>query len=161
MRISDWSSDVCSSDLDHVRADRHRHHVEQAEHQDRPAEGTVAEVGQDPAERHVRGVPAAGEHRQQRARHRAACGYGGVSQEKLRAQWISPQVMSAPAGRYSNNKSVAKLWRKSHRNQKSKSSPRKDSRSEEHTSELQSLMRISYAVFCLKTKKLQTILTKI
>src|SRR3546814_3531023 len=26
------------------------------------------------------------------------------------------------------------------------------SRSEEHTSELQSLMRISYAVFCLKTK---------
>src|SRR3546814_2249404 len=29
-----------------------------------------------------------------------------------------------------------------------------DRRSEEHTSELQSLMRISYAVFCLKKKKL-------
>src|SRR3546814_1874347 len=29
----------------------------------------------------------------------------------------------------------------------------KDQRSEEHTSELQSLMRISYAVFCLKKKK--------
>src|SRR3546814_5524704 len=29
------------------------------------------------------------------------------------------------------------------------------SRSEEHTSELQSLMRISYAVFCLKKKKTQ------
>src|SRR3546814_1797855 len=28
-----------------------------------------------------------------------------------------------------------------------------DCRSEEHTSELQSLMRISYAVFCLKKKK--------
>src|SRR3546814_3157283 len=28
-----------------------------------------------------------------------------------------------------------------------------NSRSEEHTSELQSLMRISYAVFCLKNKK--------
>src|SRR3546814_3538019 len=28
-------------------------------------------------------------------------------------------------------------------------------RSEEHTSELQSLMRISYAVFCLKKKRLQ------
>src|SRR3546814_6502543 len=28
-------------------------------------------------------------------------------------------------------------------------------RSEEHTSELQSLMRISYAVFCLKNKKKQ------
>src|SRR3546814_2698308 len=34
-------------------------------------------------------------------------------------------------------------------------------RSEEHTSELQSLMRISYAVFCLKTKttKLQRTMT--
>src|SRR3546814_7845055 len=30
--------------------------------------------------------------------------------------------------------------------------PRLDGRSEEHTSELQSLMRISYAVFCLKKK---------
>src|SRR3546814_3404679 len=29
-------------------------------------------------------------------------------------------------------------------------------RSEEHTSELQSLMRISYAVFCLKKKKKET-----
>src|SRR3546814_5214571 len=36
-------------------------------------------------------------------------------------------------------------------------SPRRDqeARSEEHTSELQSLMRISYAVFCLKKKKNQ------
>src|SRR3546814_1782246 len=37
--------------------------------------------------------------------------------------------------------------------------PRRDQifirRSEEHTSELQSLMRISYAVFCLKNKKSQ------
>src|SRR3546814_2792846 len=30
---------------------------------------------------------------------------------------------------------------------------RDDARSEEHTSELQSLMRISYAVFCLKKKQ--------
>src|SRR3546814_5475144 len=30
-----------------------------------------------------------------------------------------------------------------------------EERSEEHTSELQSLMRISYAVFCLKKKKIQ------
>src|SRR3546814_3735668 len=34
-----------------------------------------------------------------------------------------------------------------------------DLRSEEHTSELQSLMRISYAVFCLKKKKPKTILS--
>src|SRR3546814_2615294 len=33
--------------------------------------------------------------------------------------------------------------------------PLSDGRSEEHTSELQSLMRISYAVFCLKKKKQQ------
>src|SRR3546814_3957759 len=32
------------------------------------------------------------------------------------------------------------------------SGPRSGTRSEEHTSELQSLMRISYAVFCLKKK---------
>src|SRR3546814_10876457 len=34
-------------------------------------------------------------------------------------------------------------------------------RSEEHTSELQSLMRISYAVFCLKKKKNNNTLTAI
>src|SRR3546814_1391577 len=33
-------------------------------------------------------------------------------------------------------------------------------RSEEHTSELQSLLRISYAVFCLKKKKQQTLTHK-
>src|SRR3546814_1570198 len=33
---------------------------------------------------------------------------------------------------------------------------RRHGRSEEHTSELQSLMRISYAVFCLKKKKVKT-----
>src|SRR3546814_4809993 len=33
-------------------------------------------------------------------------------------------------------------------------------RSEEHTSELQSLMRISYAVFCLKKKKTTNIVSK-
>src|SRR3546814_9870864 len=32
-------------------------------------------------------------------------------------------------------------------------------RSEEHTSELQSLMRISYAVFCLKKKKIKQVYT--
>src|SRR3546814_3246374 len=32
--------------------------------------------------------------------------------------------------------------------------PLQEARSEEHTSELQSLMRISYAVFCLKKKNL-------
>src|SRR3546814_2079443 len=35
------------------------------------------------------------------------------------------------------------------------STPMHDMRSEEHTSELQSLLRISYAVFCLKNKTLK------
>src|SRR3546814_1762270 len=34
-------------------------------------------------------------------------------------------------------------------------------RSEEHTSELQSLMRISYAVFCLKKKNTNTVITSV
>src|SRR3546814_2676440 len=39
------------------------------------------------------------------------------------------------------------------------SRPAEARRSEEHTSELQSLMRISYAVFCLKKKKTSTTVT--
>src|SRR3546814_1600938 len=39
------------------------------------------------------------------------------------------------------------------------SSSRARSRSEEHTSELQSLMRISYAVFCLKKKNKKLIIS--
>src|SRR3546814_4703171 len=39
--------------------------------------------------------------------------------------------------------------------------PENGHRSEEHTSELQSLMRISSAVFCLKKKKTTTTLTKL
>src|SRR3546814_5999509 len=40
--------------------------------------------------------------------------------------------------------------------QQSQPETRQPERSEEHTSELQSLMRISYAVFCLKKKKKDT-----
>src|SRR3546814_2883992 len=43
----------------------------------------------------------------------------------------------------------ARRWGRSSRNWP----PNSTARSEEHTSELQSLMRISYAVFCLKKKK--------
>src|SRR3546814_3091290 len=43
------------------------------------------------------------------------------------------------------------------RTPKSRRAPK---RSEEHTSELQSLMRISYAVFCLKKKKTQSDTTR-
>src|SRR3546814_8710149 len=49
---------------------------------------------------------------------------------------VLPQGMEAPGGRASR-----------------RGADRQCLRSEEHTSELQSLMRISYAVFCLKKKK--------
>src|SRR3546814_8803899 len=52
---------------------------------------------------------------------------------------------------------VAKYTRAANQKRMSKAAIRKlernRKRSEEHTSELQSLMRISYAVFCLKKKK--------
>src|SRR3546814_6285299 len=44
----------------------------------------------------------------------------------------------------------------SQRHDRSGERTRRRRRSEEHTSELQSLMRISYAVFCLKKKKTKT-----
>src|SRR3546814_10884924 len=47
------------------------------------------------------------------------------------------------------------------RSVESSQSPVQRGRSEEHTSELQSRMRISYAVFCLKKKKKKTYKTNI
>src|SRR3546814_2664053 len=47
----------------------------------------------------------------------------------------------------------AERWRLPHATARASLQPGKELRSEEHTSELQSLMRISYAVFCLKKNK--------
>src|SRR3546814_4752466 len=55
----------------------------------------------------------------------------------------SPGIVNPPSSTYRAGNLFADMrnrWRRSRR-------------SEEHTSELQSLMRISYAVFCLKKKK--------
>src|SRR3546814_2070306 len=51
------------------------------------------------------------------------------------------------------------LWRPARRNRTAGVAPVSGLRSEEHTSELQSLMRISYAVFCLKKKNCVNYLT--
>src|SRR3546814_17519060 len=48
---------------------------------------------------------------------------------------------------------VVSLHRRPGRRGRGLRGPARRPRSEEHTSELQSLMRISYAVFCLKKKK--------
>src|SRR3546814_9149462 len=70
---------------------------------------------------------------------------------------------SAPAARltpFARHRAVGRSGRRglpdrrtSHSRRASRRSDRGASRSEEHTSELQSLMRNSYAVFCLKKKQ--------
>src|SRR3546814_4397154 len=96
MRISDWSSDVCSSDL-------HDHAIEI---RPQPFDDLL----------HTRLLAA--------TFPRAERGVSG-EQHALAEPDVRP-LAEARERRY---------------------------RSEEHTSELQSLMRISYAVFCLKKKK--------
>src|SRR3546814_946759 len=95
MRISDWSSDVCSSDLTSVLW---------------PPRNTV------PASK--------------------------ATSRKARLKRDSLQV----ATDLQSSKMAG-----------SSSRPFSPTRSEEHTSELQSLMRISYAVFCLKKKNRTTL----
>src|SRR3546814_2213250 len=68
-------------------------------------------------------------------RSRSACS-GGTAES--RQAGTAPAAPPAPAAPRSTSRTT---------------SPAVRQRSEEHTSELQSLMRISYAVFCLKKKK--------
>src|SRR3546814_6399293 len=96
MRISDWSSDVCSSDL-------------------------LVEL---PA--NLRGVWINVIER--KALKPSSCLELGIRGDGRKVHRVHIEVGKALLRRF-------------------------DSRSEEHTSELQSLMRISYAVFCLKKKK--------
>src|SRR3546814_5783351 len=110
MRISDWSSDVCSSDLS-----RERHRL-----------GMGAPAGLGPT---ATDDPAIGYD------HAADIGVGGAS------------AATAPCQRDGGGHPVGIGGRAPHQGRVGPSA-----RSEEHTSELQSLMRISYAVFCLKKK---------
>src|SRR3546814_1768197 len=110
MRISDWSSDVCSSDLPVTVSSATPYGALIAGSPLEQADAAIILL-------HGRGQPA-------------------QTMLDLARQidlptiaWVAPQ---APAG----------AWY----------------RSEEHTSELQSLMRISYAVFCLKKKNTNTTL---
>src|SRR3546814_3774718 len=117
MRISDWSSDVCSSDLP-ARSER------AAEHEAADLAGRRDAPRPDGALRLLHGTPAVG-----RTLHRHADGHRGRSH-----RWHGREPVRVVQGR---DQDVDPVQR----------------RSEEHTSELQSLMRISYAVFCLKKKK--------
>src|SRR3546814_6634070 len=128
MRISDWSSDVCSSDLRAAvvledaafqrRVDFHAGFVF-----GRLLDGVAVGVDQQLL---VAPVDAAGPGR--RHQHLAA---------RQPVARVDDEKAQAPVGVVDQEVvDVADL-----------------ARSEEHTSELQSLMRSSYAVFCLKKKK--------
>src|SRR3546814_1043006 len=107
MRISDWSSDVCSSDLVvDVRV-------------------AVAEI-----------VPEGEIDRVERAVGHAVGAPGGAD---------VPAPAAIGIATHPHEEALVPRLAVLHR---------LEARSEEHTSELQSLMRISYAVFCLKKQKL-------
>src|SRR3546814_2367959 len=120
MRISDWRSDVCSSDLSPAgrpRADRARDH----DRRDRTIELQYPAL--DPPYRLGDGARSS-PYGADRGRV-----FGHATRLRGRRRCPLRGAVSRAA------------------------------RSEEHTSELQSLMRISYAVFCLKKKTTHHIIT--
>src|SRR3546814_5697977 len=78
-----------------------------------------------------------------------------------RARSLDPAMPALRGHRAGAHRLLSRAFRAAHDRRRGRPRPRLDpdaarepgSRSEEHTSELQSLMRISYAVFCLKKKK--------
>src|SRR3546814_2051150 len=125
VRISDWSSDVCSSDLDQPIAARPR------------GVGRFFEESRSDGPRRSAAHRSARPARSPGARSRAV--RRGTHGARYRAQLRDRRP------------DAARHLRLSRRTLRSRDHAR-DGRSEEHTSELQSLMRISYAVFCLKKK---------
>src|SRR3546814_2460641 len=127
MRISDWSSDVCSSDL----APRSDARASRAPHGDR---------------RRRRGGRARGDGRADRSRARRHRNLNARRRTR-----DNKELAQATCIRFKAACSKARCVKSD-----APCSPAEagvQGRSEEHTSELQSLMRISYAVFCLKKKK--------
>src|SRR3546814_3202856 len=111
MRISDWSSDVCSSDLSRALP------------QGFPVPATPCGIRQ------------------------AGCVGAGLSVAQRLVEHQRQSVRGLPHALFGQRAvfvqvGLVELVRAG-----------RIQRSEEHTSELQSLMRSSYAVFCLKTKK--------
>src|SRR3546814_1788004 len=126
MRISDWSSDVCSSDL-------------LAEpFEDRPLHPAIAT-----------GIP-----REHDERERACVGAEIPAANRfLLGTHRRARVADDRVGGLGIEFGVLEQGDLSHACERTCLAPREVlQRSEEHTSELQSLMRNSYAVFCLKKK---------
>src|SRR3546814_4488737 len=136
MRISDWSSDVCSSDL--VLIILHNPGAGIGWHKDRPVFEHVIGISL--------GAPAS-----LRLRRRVDGKF-----ERARAP-LAPRRIYHLAGeaRYEWEHSITAMeetrWSITFRSfsDKGRIAAERGGRSEEHTSELQSLIRTSYAVFCL------------
>src|SRR3546814_5963461 len=134
MRISDWSSDVCSSDL-------------------RPRLGPIAICRPTWAE--CRSALAWGCAHACGGDSRAPADDAGGHHHRLHSDDVrfraDPRIR-ALAVRPVRAGGDRELDRAANRPAHDRAVARSADRSEEHTSELQSLMRISYAVFCLKKK---------
>src|SRR3546814_9439562 len=136
MRISDWSSDVCSSDLC-LQAPRHG----------------------SPSIRHgrhfIRSYPSLCP-----TLHLEICWWRqrrypfSLHDLSLRDAWILRTMSPIQPGMAERAATSARVPASSRR------AAKRPIRSEEHTSEVQSLMRNSYAVFCLKNKKTQNTQSK-
>src|SRR3546814_3490341 len=129
MRISDWSSDVCSSDLPPS--------TEATTTSEAPNEATTTtEATTTSAPSTTTTVPE------------TTTTTSRDSEELTPSGPATPGTIGEEPSTSIDGTRVVKagesFW-----------SIAEDVRSEEHTSELQSLMRISYAVFCLKNKKEQ------
>src|SRR3546814_7683511 len=125
MRISDWSSDVCSSDL--LAAIRAQH----------PAVGVVVVSANDDP---------------QVIRRALDHGAAGFIPKSADLDSLRDAVLSVLGGQ----PWLPDALRNAVAMTRSQQRDTDLARSEEHTSELQSLMRLSYAVFRLKTKNSTT-----
>src|SRR3546814_9302913 len=124
MRISDWSSDVCSSDLSGNASCRIEHR----------RIGIRVGCPERPALRRDRSIIDGFPSDDIGSFPGCTCRRGEVTRRGLLARaGIHPENTQDHCRAGEDQRGVV--------------------RSEEHTSELQSLMRISYAVFCLKKKK--------
>src|SRR3546814_7672766 len=149
MRISDWSSDVCSSDLNDTPESASRPY-------DTARDGFVIAGGG--------GMLVLEEYEHAKARgariHAELAGYGVTSdgvdmvapsgEGVVRCMRMAMNGLDAPIDYLNTHGTSTPLG-----DIVELEAVREAFRSEEHTSELQSLMRISYAVFCL-TKKNKT-----
>src|SRR3546814_1538422 len=118
MRISDWSSDVCSSDLP----------LKQKSHSE---------------------LCRLCEHRGNSVSQNRRAGSAGEFQKLIPGDALDQRVARAGPIELRDDDEIVPDQENTFRQKSGKG------RSEEHTSELQSLMRISYAVFCLKKKNNQ------